>query len=311
MMGRQNCVTLTAVKVVVVLKTICDQQKYLSFEEDLRVTMVENVISKGRIRNGCVIVNRKRNRDRLTVHYVRVREAISGGDEGALDGHMGSTTRIEILDVTSIEVELVVRKYENSDLLSAELRLLLLWVKNQRFSDHLRSFLLCGLGSDKDSVIKYVAAKSDAWLIPLDFYVTRENSRSDLKLREAIDSAKNVARHRLCMIYVEELDRFCRYANPLTLACLESLKDLDCAGNLVFCATTELLSDVDDEWKAAFGRRVGFLKVVLLLEVSFSHYSVIISSRDELGFGGFRRSFKYLKCTLLETRACALELIHL
>lgn len=258
-MNRQNCDTLTEVKVVVVLKTICDQQKYSSFEAELQATMVENVIFKSRIRDGCVIVNGKRQRDRFALHSIRVCEAVSV-EGGALDGRMGSVTRIEILDVTNVEAELAVRKYENSDLLNEELRLLLLWVTDQRFSDHLRSFLLWGLGSDKDSIVKYIAAKSNVWLIPLDFYLIRESSRCDLKLREAIDNAKNVARHRLCMIYIEELDKFCQYANPLTLAYLETLKDLDCAGNLVFCATTELLSDVDDEWRAAFGRRVGFLK---------------------------------------------------
>lgn len=258
-MNRQNCVTLTAVKVDVVLKTICDQQRYLTFEEELQVTMVENVIFKSRIRNGCVIVNGKWMRDRCAVHSVRVREAVSA-EGGALDGRMGSATRIEILDVMNMEAELAVQKYENSDLLNEELRLLLLWVTDQRFSDHLRSFLLWGLGSDKDSIIKYIATKSNAWLIPLDFCLTRDNSRRDLKLMEAIDNAKNVARHRLCMIYIEELDKFCQYANPLTLVYLETLKDLECAGNLIFCATTELLSDIDDEWRAAFGRRVGFVK---------------------------------------------------
>lgn len=267
-MIRQNCVTLTAVKVVVVLKTICDQQKYLSFEEELRATLVENVIFGSRITSGCVIVNGRRPRDRFAIHSVRVREVVSA-ENSELDGRMGSATRVEILDVTNVETELATRKYENSDLLNEELQLLLLWVTDRRFSNHLRSFLLWGLGSDKDSIVKYVAAKSNAFLIPLDFCLTRESSRCDLKLREAIDSAKNVARHRLCMIYIEELDRFCQYANPLTLAYLETLKDLDCAGNLIFCATTELLTDIDDEWRAAFGRRVGFVKISHFIEGFF------------------------------------------
>lgn len=253
-MDTLNCSKVMAVKVVVVLRRLTDRQKYVCLEAQQINEIVRNFLRKTPLMTGEIVSCRNKFLGTLCgIHSVYICEVLPELIDSL--GVISSKTDIEVLDIRITE-DLTNSKFESALLKSKEFQSLLQSLRQP--VDHLRSWLLWGLpGCDKNSIITYIASKCNAWLLEINFHLYQTNCNPIQKLEEIIVIAMAVAKHKLCMIYIEEFDKFYHYAGMQLLVRLASLKDWKDlgVGNLVLCATTDRLTDLDANWSRTLFKR--------------------------------------------------------
>lgn len=253
-MDTLNCSKILAVKVFVVLRRLTDLQKYVCLDAQQINEIVRNFLRKTPLVSGEIVSDRKKLSGTLcgiySVHICEVWPELNNSM-----GVISTTTDIEVLDI-QIKEEVANSKFESALLKSREFQSLLQSLRHT--VDHLRSWLLWGLpGCDKNFIITYITSKCNAWLLEIKFHLYQPNCNPIQKLEEIIVKAMAVAKHKLCMIYIEEFDKFYHYAGTQLLVRLASLKDWKDlgVGNLVLCATTDRLTDLDANWSRTLFKR--------------------------------------------------------